>query len=181
MDKAKFEKLFSKERLSGYKDEKEHLNNFLLIQELTPKLGIIEIVTRNKVADILDIKDSVFISNQTFGYWAKIINQNSIHNQLLDLNGIDFRKYAKSNRKTKLRNFYKVRICYDLLVSIRNRSFHFENLYKLNGDKPRISTLRNNEITGIMPQNLSVFLDDILECFGLREYLKGGEKEKLSP
>ena len=63
----------------------------------------------------------------------------------------------------------------------RNRSFHFENLYKLNGDKPRISTLRNNEITGIMPQNLSVFLDDILECFGLREYLKGGEKEKLSP
>ncbi|WP_086282101.1 hypothetical protein [Campylobacter devanensis] len=71
MDKTKFEKLFSKERLSGYKDQKEHLNNFLLIQELTPKLGIIEIVTRNKVADILDIKDSVFISNQTFGYWAK--------------------------------------------------------------------------------------------------------------
>ena len=131
--------------------------------------------------EILDIKDSVFISHQTFGYWAKLINQNSIHNQLLDLNGIDFRKYAKSNRKTKLRNFYKVRICYDLLVSIRNRSFHFENLYKLNGDKPRISTLRNNEITGIMPQNLSVFLDDILECFELKEYLKGGEKEKLSP
>ena len=66
-----------------------------------------------------------------------------------------------------------------MLVSIRNRSFHFENLYKLNGDKPRISTLRNNEITGIMPQNLSVFLDDILECFELKEYLKSlSEKDQ---
>ncbi|MGG7074365.1 ATPase [Campylobacter sp. 9BO] len=183
MKQSELEALFSKERLNGYKDENEHRDNFLLIQSLTPKLGIIEIITRNKIAQILDISDSIFISHQTFGYWAKLINRHSIHNKLLDLSRVDFRKYAKSNRKTKLRNFYKVRICYDLLVQIRNRAFHFENLYKLNDDKPRISTLRNNEITGVMPQNLSIFLDDILECFcvELKEYLKSGEKEKLSP
>ena len=97
---------------------------------------------------------------------------------------MDFRKYSKTNRKTKLRNFYKVRICLDLLVSIRNRAFHFENLYKTNDGKPRVSTLRNGEVTGIMPQNLSIFLDDIMVCFheDLIGYLnENGEKEKLSP
>lgn len=95
---------------------------------------------------------------------------------------MDFRKYASSNRKTSLRNFYKVRICYDLLVKTRNRAFYFENLYKVkqitDGKStfclPRISTLRNGEVIGIMPQNLEIFLDDILDCFDkdLKEYLK---------
>ena len=47
-----------------------------------------------------------------------------------------------------------------------------------------MSTLRNGEVTGIMPQNLSIFLDDIMGCFheDLIEYLnESGEKEKLSP
>ncbi|WP_169783708.1 hypothetical protein, partial [Campylobacter mucosalis] len=181
----KLEKLFSKERLSSYTNEAEHKNNFLLMQKLSAKLGIIEIVTRNKVAEILGINDTSFISRQTFGYWARLINERSIHNKVLSLKELDFRKYSKSNRNTKkLRNFYKVRICYDLLVQIRNRAFHFENLYKTANDKPRISTLRNSEIVGIMPQNLTTFLDDIMLCFDseLVDYLKeSGEKEKLSP
>ena len=175
-------KIFSAKRLSNYKDELEHKNNFLLIQKLSLKLGVIEIATRNAVASELDIKDDTFISRQSFGYWAKIINEKSIHNKILNLKDMDFRKYASSNRKTSLRNFYKVRICYDLLVKTRNRAFHFENLYKVKqiiGGKstfclPRISTLRNGEVIGIMPQNLEIFLDDILDCFDkdLKEYLK---------
>ena len=49
-------KIFSAKRLSNYKDELEHKNNFLLIQKLSSKLGVIEIATRNAVASELDIK-----------------------------------------------------------------------------------------------------------------------------
>jgi len=65
-----------------------------------------------------------------------------------------------------------------LLVVVRNRAFHFENLLKTQTDNnkefPRISTLRNREVIGIMPENLEIFIDDILECFmvGLKDYLK---------
>ncbi|MDD6162487.1 MAG: ATPase [Campylobacteraceae bacterium] len=173
MDQYKLEALFSKVRLSSYEDEIEHKNNFLLIQKISAKLGLVEIITRNKVASILAIYDNTFISRQTFGYWAAVINQRSIHNKLLCLDNIDFRKYSPSNRKVRLKNYYKVRICYDLLTSIRNRAFHFENLFKTNAGLPRISTLRNSEIIGIMPNKIAEFLDDIIECFEpeLRQYL----------
>ena len=68
-------KIFSAKRLSNYKDELEHNNNFLLIQKLSSKLGVIEIATRNAVANELDLNDDTFISRQSFGYWAKIINE----------------------------------------------------------------------------------------------------------
>ncbi len=63
-------------------------------------------------------------------------------------------------------------IAYDLLVKIRNRAFHFENLYKLNNERPRISTKRCKKITGIMPNEIENFLNDILENLeeGLSHY-----------
>lgn len=57
---------FFSQRLSSYKDENEHKDNFLLIQKITPNLGIIEIVTRNIVASLLNFEDNQFISKQTF-------------------------------------------------------------------------------------------------------------------
>lgn len=182
MTQSDIELLFSKDRLKSFKDNEEHKNNFLLMQALAPRLGIIEITTRNKAANIPDINDSVFVSHQTFGYWAKVINERSIHNKILDLEKIDFRNYSDSNRKTKLKNYQKVRVCYDLLVSIRNRAFHFENLFKIKQIEkdnkvnvlPRISTFRNGEVIGVMPNRLELFIDDIMVCFNenLREYLK---------
>ena len=118
MNESDLLELFSKDRLVGYKNQDEHKKNLLLIGDIAPKLGVIEVATRNKVAQILGINDSPFISHQTFGYWAKLINHHSIHNQILDLRSMDFRKYAKTNRKTKLKNFYKVRICFDLILRI---------------------------------------------------------------
>ena len=44
MDSVKF---FSIKRLKSYKNEQEHKKNFLLVQALAPKLGILEIATRN--------------------------------------------------------------------------------------------------------------------------------------
>ncbi|WP_459880543.1 hypothetical protein [Campylobacter concisus] len=44
MDSVKF---FSIKRLKSYKNEQEHKKNFLLVQALASKLGILEITTRN--------------------------------------------------------------------------------------------------------------------------------------
>ena len=76
------------------------------------------------------------------------------------------KKYSKFNRKNKLLNYQKVKILYDLAVKIRNRAFHFENLYKLNDDQtPRISTRVGKTLVGIDPQMLEDLL--MIRCFVL--------------
>ena len=40
-------KFFSIKYLKNYKNEQEYKKNFLLVQALAPKLGILEITTRN--------------------------------------------------------------------------------------------------------------------------------------
>ncbi len=172
MDSSKF---FSQKRLSSYTNEDEHKNNFILMQKLAPKLGILEIATRNIVSSILCLSDNTFISQQTFGYWAKNISENKIHNQVLNLDNIIFKKYSRANKNDKLLNYQKVRIAYDLLVKIRNRAFHFENLYKLNQNStPRISTRIGKTLVGIEPDKIEIFIDDILDCFDkdLKDYIK---------
>ena len=187
MDSTKF---FSETRLASYKNEREHKDNFLLMQILAPKLAILEIATRNLTFEVLKHKnkleflaayndlapiDDTFISRQTFGFWAKIINEARIHNDLVDLSTIDFRKYSKFNIKFEWRNYQKVKIVYDLAVKIRNRAFHFENLYKLNDfNAPRVSTRIKDMSIGIMPEMLESFIDDILDCYdiNLKDYLK---------
>ena len=181
--------LFSENRLKEYKNEQEHFNNFFFSQSLTAKLGIIEIVTRNRVYEILNKKNKlhflknsdetkiedydIFVSKQTLGFWTKIIRNANIQNDILNLNNFDFRKYAEANSRCRLRKYEKVSVCYDLLKTIRNRAFHFENLYKTRNIKkneliikaPRIITKIGNEIIGIMPNQIENFLDDILDCF----------------
>lgn len=171
LDSTKF---FSQKRLSSYTDENEHKNNFLLMQKLAPKLGILEITTRNIVSSILNISDNTFISQQTFGFWAKTISEKKIHNKVLDLNSISFKNYSIFNKNDKLLNYQKVTIVYDLLVKIRNRAFHFENLYKLNQNStPRISTKVGKTLVGIDPDKFEFFINDILDCFNkdLKGYL----------
>jgi hypothetical protein len=168
-------KFFSKKRLLSYVNEDEHKRNFLLMQKLAPNLGILEIVTRNIASSILSFTDDDFISKQTFGFWAKIIDEKKIHNQVLNLDNIIFKKYSRFNKSDKLLNYQKVKIVYDLLVKIRNRAFHFENLYKLNSNMtPRISTKVGKTLVGIDPNKLEVFICDILDCFDkeLKDYIK---------
>ena len=156
----------------------KHLkDNFLLIQKNTPNLGIIEIVTRNIVASLLNFEDNQFISKQTFGFWAKTLDEEKIHNKIVNLDRLEFKKYSQFNKKDKLLNYQKVRIVYNLLTTVRNRAFHFENLYKLNQNfTPRISTKVGKTLVGIDPKNLEEFIIDILDCFdeNLKKYIKKG-------
>ena len=106
---------------------------------------------------------------------GEIIDEAKIHNDIVNLDKLDFKKYSKFNRKNKLLNYQKVKILYDLVVKIRNRAFHFENLYKLNDDQtPRISTRVGKTLAGIDPQMLEDFINDALFYFDeyLTRYLK---------
>ena len=105
MNKNKQIALFSHKRLQGYESTEQHRQNFLLIQRLCAKIGLLEIITRNKVAQILQIADDEFVSKQTLGFWGDKINECKIHNALVNLAHIDFKKYSKFNRKDKMRNY----------------------------------------------------------------------------
>ena len=134
----KLEEIFSKGRLDGYKNVSEHRENFLLIG----KIGVLEVAIRNRTARVLGITDDKFISSKTLGYWERNIETHKIHNQILNLRAMDFRKYSKFNKKDKLLNYQKVSFAYTLFRLIRNRAFHFENLYKINADgTPRLTKI----------------------------------------
>lgn len=71
------------------------------MQRLAPKLGIIEIITRNKTARLLGIDDDTFILKQTLGYWVTLINVMKIHNKVADFSRLNFANYSKYNKQTK--------------------------------------------------------------------------------
>ena len=169
--------LFSADRLASYASDDEHRANFKLIKSISDKLGAVEIITRNKTADVLGLSDSVFISRQTLGYWVTVMDEARIHNKIANFREIDLRAYARTNIKFEWRNYQKVKIVYGIIRTIRNRAFHFENLYKLNANgTPRLSTKLKEIIVGIEPPKIETFLNDILKCFDedLIEYLEGG-------
>ena len=170
MDLGKQITLFSHKRLQSYESLTQHRDNFLLIQNLCAKIGLLEIITRNKVAQILQISNDDFISNQTLGFWCSEIEKHKIHNALVNLAHIDFKKYSTFNKKDKMRNYQKVKVAYSLFVNIRNRAFHFENLYKRNANgTSRLSTCqvfgKVKVGVGIDSDKMESFLDDMINAF----------------
>ena len=173
----KLEEIFSKGRLDGYKHASEHRENFLLIGKIGAKIGVLEVAIRNRTARVLGITDDKFISSKTLGYWERNIEMRKIHNQILNLRAMDFRKYSKFNKKDKLLNYQKVSFAYTLFRLIRNRAFHFENLYKINADgTPRLTKISGKNIISIMPEHIEDFIDDLIFYFDedLAGYLENG-------
>ncbi len=173
----KLEEIFSKGRLDGYKNVSEHRDNFLLIGKIGAKIGVLEVAIRNRTARVLGITDDKFISSKTLGYWERNIEAHKIHNQILNLRAMDFRKYSKFNKKDKLLNYQKVSFAYTLFRLIRNRAFHFENLYKINADgTPRINKIMGNIIVNIAREHIEDFIDDLIFYFyeDLVGYLENG-------
>lgn len=196
-------KLFSQSRLNGYLNTKEHEANLLLISQIAHKIGILEIIIRNRIDFLLCINDiywlenlpislkpienlqkqskDEFISQQNLGFWLKVSDFYKIHDKIFDiyfLDTLDFRIYFHKNKnrfanKTNLRRYQKARAILELLRIIRNRAFHFENLYKFVGNHhyPRLNTKISspkaaNEIyIAIAPTKIIKFLNDILSSF----------------
>lgn len=164
MNTQKLIELFSKNRLEGYKSEKEHEQNLSLISRISHKLGILEIIIRNKIDKVMSDKDknwlfalpdeiilddgkgvikehNALISKQSFGFWVKVAEFYKIHSCAFDnefLKNLDFKKYYSGNKNRVGRNpitlYQKADLLLVLLRIIRNRAFHFENLLKINMD-----------------------------------------------
>lgn len=199
--------LFSQSRLRGYTSTQEHEENLALIASIAHKIGILEIILRNKLDSILsqnnanwleslpqeiiqEIKPSPetrytaskdkIISSQNLGFWIKVVEHYKIHNRIFDidfLDNMDFKKYFVKNKNTfktkhnRLLRHHKVKAILELLRLIRNRSFHFENLYKIVGnDYPRLNVKITNKYKesiyiAIHPSKIKDFLDDLLASF----------------
>ena len=130
-------------------------------------------------------KDS-FISKQSLGFWLKVVECYKIHTQLFSkdfLENLDFKRYYARNanrfkNKANLQNYHKVSLLLHLLRNLRNRAFHFENLYKLNEySKPRlVASIRSNKnsicVVNLETSKIKVFLEDLIIELSKREDLK---------
>ncbi|TLE11541.1 hypothetical protein [Helicobacter bilis] len=203
IDKEIYQRLFSQKRLDIYADLKEHLDNFKLINSIAAKMGLIEIVLRNSIDYMVSINDNEWIlksllntklahhqalSQQSLGFWLRVVDFYKIHNQLFTnkfLKSLDFKRYFMGNRNKGLRDYQKVSLLLLLFKNLRNRAFHFENLYKLNNDnKPRLSASiqnKNNQkmIINLATENIEIFLDDILMGLVEKSLERIGEKDPL--
>ena len=200
MDKEKYIELYSKPRIDSYSSIDEHEANFQILGSIAPKLARIEIIIRNRIDRkmcelnqnwMFDLPDSIkldddegkikdhniLVSRQTFGFWVKVVEKYEMFACLFDdsfLKTFAFKKYSEFNRekigKNYLYSWQKAYVILTLLRNIRNRAFHFENLFKLNENaKPRLNTFANFEagyiIAGVKPNKIIELLDDVLVGF----------------
>lgn len=198
-DDAQLE-LFSPERLAGYKDTREHEDNLFLISQIAHKIGILEIIVRNRIDVLLSAEEEDWIRNlpekllprdlekyakdkiiskQTMGFWVKVAIYYKINDKTFDtefLDSLDFKKYFPKNKNRfknnkEFRRHQKAQAILELLRLIRNRAFHFENLYKFQENKyPRLNAVisddKGNKIyIAVQPDKIKDFLNDLLASF----------------
>lgn len=198
----KLEHFFSQHRLRGYKNLEEHETNLSLIASISHKIGILEIIIRNKIDILLCAKNvswlehlpsdlsfegdlktqsrDKIISSQSMGFWLKVADFHKIHNEIFSLeflDNLDFKKYFEKNKSTfktkhnRLLRHHKAKAILLLLRLMRNRAFHFENLYKIVGNGyPRLNIKISNKYDqhiyiAIYPTKIKEFLNDIIGSF----------------
>ena len=129
------------------------------------------------------------LSRLSLGEIIGIINEsNRMRSRIFSLQHLDFKRYDLSNKnfcmdvanKPKFTNDNKAEIVMNLIRVIRNRCFHWENLLKTRTTPegkvyPRITTKFRGTIIGVAPQNIEIFLIDVLKSFdeGLPNLIDG--------
>lgn len=117
------------------------------------------------------------VSFQSLGFWVKVAEFYKIEGKIFDkafLDRLDFKRYYAGNANylkdgSGLRRYYKANLLIHLLRNLRNRAFHFENLYKLNDkNKPRlIASIENNKkslcVINLATDKIQVFLSDLID------------------
>ena len=197
--------LFSKGRILSYDNTNQHFDNLALIGRISESLGIAEVLLRNKIDFVMSERDALWleslpqdsnatrdkiISIQSLGFWVKVVDFYRIHDKILGkefLDDLDFKRYYAKNQnrfknKANLQNYHKVRLLLHLLRNLRNRAFHFENLYKLNDEnKPRLmASIKNKEnalcVINLETSKIKLFLKDLIS-----ELMKKESGGKASP
>ncbi|RVY31017.1 CAAX protease [Helicobacter pylori] len=135
-----------------------------------------------------EITHSLILSKMSLGAVIRLIFYYKLEGVILDLRAYRFRAYYHENkdtlliknRKQNLSNYAKAHIALNLLWTIRNRAYHWENLLKTKpNNRPRITTyftgLKDND-RAKMPMNISVepskivlFLDDLIKSIGNKD------------
>lgn len=135
-----------------------------------------------------EITHSLILSKMSLGAVIRLIFCYKLEGVILDLRAYRFRAYYHENkdtlliknRKQNLSNYAKAHIALNLLWTIRNRAYHWENLLKTKpNNRPRITTyftgLKDND-RAKMPMNISVepskivlFLDDLIKSIGNKD------------
>ncbi|GAA7217825.1 hypothetical protein ID0457_15130 [Helicobacter pylori] len=135
-----------------------------------------------------EITHSLILSKMSLGAVVRLIFCYKLEGVILDLRAYRLRAYYHENKDTLLikgkkrllYNYIKAHIALNLLWTIRNRAYHWENLLKIQPNKrPRITTyftgLKDND-RAKMPMNISVepskivlFLDDLIKSVGNKD------------
>ncbi|WP_100974452.1 CAAX protease [Helicobacter pylori] len=132
-----------------------------------------------------EITHSLILSKMSLGAVIRLIFLYKLEGVVLDLRAYRFRAYYHENkdtlliknRKQNLSNYAKAHIALNLLWTIRNRTYHWENLLKIQPNKrPRIATSFSGEtenipidrilVIGIEPNKITLFLDDLVKSIG---------------
>ncbi|WP_187853137.1 CAAX protease [Helicobacter pylori] len=132
-----------------------------------------------------EITHSLILSKMSLGAVVRLIFCYKLEGVILDLRAYRLRAYYHENkdtlliknRKQNLSNYAKAHIALNLLWTIRNRAYHWENLLKIQPNKrPRITTPFNGKtenipmdkilVIGVEPNKITLFLDDLIKSIG---------------
>ncbi|WQS47152.1 CAAX protease [Helicobacter pylori] len=136
-----------------------------------------------------EITHSLILSKMSLGAVVRLIFCYTLEGVILDLRAYRFRAYYHENKDTLLikgkkrllYNYIKAHIALNLLWTIRNRAYHWENLLKIQPNKrPRITTPFSGKtknipmdkilVIGIEPNKITLFLDDLIKSVGNKDF-----------
>ncbi|MUU53401.1 CAAX protease [Helicobacter pylori] len=136
-----------------------------------------------------EITHSLILSKMSLGAVVRLIFCYTLEGVILDLRAYRLRAYYHENKDTLLikgkkrllYNYIKAHIALNLLWTIRNRAYHWENLLKIQPNKrPRITTPFSGKtknipmdkilVIGIEPNKITLFLDDLIKSVGNKDF-----------
>ncbi|GAA8258697.1 CAAX protease [Helicobacter pylori] len=160
---------------------------------LTQMKGSDWVFSENSLTDLIneqkkkEITHSLILSKMSLGAVIRLIFCYKLEGVILDLKRINFKSYYPNNKNTlfinnkknPLSSASKVHIALNLLWTIRNRAYHWENLLKTKpNNRPRITTcftgLKDNDRAkmpinmniSVEPSKIVLFLDDLIKSIG---------------
>ncbi|GAA9085363.1 hypothetical protein BTM319_00020 [Helicobacter pylori] len=163
---------------------------------LTQIKGSDWVFSENSLTDLIneqkkkEITHSLILSKMSLGAVIKLIFCYKLEGVILDLKRINFKSYYPNNKNTlfinnkknPLSSASKVHIALNLLWTIRNRAYHWENLLKTKPNNcPRITTyftgLKDNDRAkmpinmniSVEPSKIVLFLDDLIKSIGNKD------------
>ncbi|WQU90886.1 CAAX protease [Helicobacter pylori] len=164
---------------------------------LTQMKGSEWVFSENSLTDLIneqkekkkEITHALILSKMSLGAVVRLIFCYKLEGVILDLRAYRLRAYYHENKDTLLikgkkrllYNYIKAHIALNLLWTIRNRAYHWENLLKIQPNKrPRITTSFSGKtknipmdrilVIGVEPNKITLFLDDLIKSIGNKDF-----------